>query len=176
MSDRVDDLREKLYGEENAPIYAILDGASVPGLLQKFADEEPPHECLYAGDLKPDMQEVTPYVVKLDSESPFTEWVLDRGWGQHWGIFLESGADLAALRRHLRSFLTVHDPNGKPMLFRYYDPRVMRVYLPTCNAEELKAVFGPVQSYMMEDESGAGMLRFRVKNGVLAKQSEPVAS
>jgi hypothetical protein len=122
------------------------------------------------------MQEVTPYVVKLDSESPFTEWVLDRGWGQHWGIFLESGADLAALRRHLRSFLTVHDPNGKPMLFRYYDPRVMRVYLPTCNAEELKAVFGPVQSYMMEDESGAGMLRFRVKNGVLAKQSEPVAS
>ena len=59
----------------------------------------------------------------------------------------------------------MHDPTGKPLLFRYYDPRVLRVYLPTCNAEELKTLFGPVQAYIMEDESGAAMLRFRLKNG-----------
>ena len=48
-------MREKLYGEEGGSVFAILDGASVPGLLQKLVDHEPPNVCLYAGELKPDM-------------------------------------------------------------------------------------------------------------------------
>lgn len=175
MSDRVDALREKLYREDGSTIFAVLDGASVPGLLKQFAEHEPEHVCLYRGELKPDMEQVAPYLVKLDAEVPFTEWVLDRGWGKHWGVFAESGADLASLRRHFRTILTVHDASGKPLLFRYYDPRVLRVYLPTCNAEELKAMFGPVETYMMEDESDAAMLRFRLKDGSLAKQMEKVS-
>ncbi len=172
MGDRIDALREKMYREEGGAVYAILDGASIPGLLKQLADQTPEHVCLYRGELRPDMAEVAPYLVKLENDALFTEWVLGRGWGNHWGVFAESEADLAALRRHFRGFLTVHDPNGKPLLFRYYDPRVLRVYLPACNKEELQTIFGPVQSFMMEDESGAAMLRFRLKNGELAKQLE----
>jgi hypothetical protein len=172
VSDRVDAIAQKLYREDAAGIFAVLDGASVPGLRQRLADEEPEHVCLYAGELEPDMEEVAPYLVKLVNGDAFTNWVLDRGWGNHWGIFAESSSELPAMRRHFRSLLTVHDPNGKPMLFRYYDPRVLRVFLPTCTSTELNAMFGPVQSYSMEDESGAAMLRFRMKNGSLAKQVE----
>ena len=43
MSDRVDAIREKLYREEGGSIFAVLDGASVPGLRQKLADQEPEH-------------------------------------------------------------------------------------------------------------------------------------
>lgn len=179
MSDRADAIREKLYREEDGAIFAVLDGASVPGLLQKLADHEPEHECLYQGELKPDMAEVAPYVVKLDSDSPFTDWVLDKGWGNHWGVFAEigaeTGADLISLRKHFRTFLKVHDSEGKPLLFRYYDPRVLRTYLPTCSGEELRTMFGPVDAYLMEDESGAALLRFRLKNGILAKQIEQVS-
>ena len=175
MSDRVDAIREKLYREEGGAIFAVLDGASVAGLLQKLAEHEPEHVCLYRGELEPDMAEVAPYLVKLDSDGPFTDWVLDRGWGNHWGIFAETGADLVSLRQHFRNFLTVHDPNGKPLLFRYYDPRVLRGYLPTCNGEELNTMFGPVDAYLMEDESGAALLRFRLKNGTLAKQAERIS-
>jgi len=174
MSDRVDAIRGKLYGEEGASIFAILDGASVPGLLQKLADQEPPHVCLYRGTLEPDMAEVAPYLVRLDRDMPFTDWVLDRGWGNHWGIFAETAADLNSLRGHLRTLLKVHDSDGKPLLFRYYDPRVLRVYLPTCNGEELNTMFGPVDAYWTEDESGAALLRFRLKNGILAKQVEQI--
>jgi hypothetical protein len=175
MSDRVDAIRGKLYRGDDASIWTILDGASVPALRQHLADLEPEHVCLYAGDLQPDMEEVAPYLVKLEREAPFMEWVLDQGWGNHWGIFAETGEDLIALRKHFRKFLTVHDENGKPMIFRYYDPRVLRVYLPTCNDDELKMLFGPVQSYVMEDENPGGMLRFRIKNGALIKQAEPVS-
>jgi hypothetical protein len=175
MSDRVDVIRGKLFRDEGGAVFAILDGASVQGLLQKLADLQPEHVCLYRGELEPDMAEVAPYLVKLDKEGQFTNWVLDRGWGNHWGVFAESNSDLNALRNHFRRFLTVHDASGKPLLFRYYDPRVLRTYLPTCNAEELKAMFGPVESYMMEDESAAGILRFRLKSGALAKSVEPVS-
>jgi len=179
MSDRVDAIREKLYREEGGPIYTVLDGASVSGLLQKLADLEPEHVCLFGEELEPDMAEVAPYLVKLDNESPFTDWVLDRGWGNHWGVFAEIGAETGAnfisLRKHFRSFVKVHDQSGKPLLFRYYDPRVLRVYLPTCNGEELHTMFGPVDANYMEDESGAALLRFRLKNGTLAKQVEQVS-
>ena len=121
------------------------------------------------------MAEVAPYLVKLDGDSPFTEWVLDKGWGNHWGVFAESGADLHSLRQHFRGFLTVHDASGKPLLFRYYDPRVLRTYLPTCSGEELNTMFGPVDAYLVEDESGAALLRFSLKNGTLVKQAEQVS-
>ena|SRR5271165_1138239 len=175
MSGRVDVLRERLYREEGSAVFGVLDGASVPGLLQKFADLQPEYVCLYRGELEPDMAEVAPYLVKLERDGPFTDWVLDRGWGNHWGVFAESSVDLATLRRHFRGFLTVHDESGKPLLFRYYDPRVLRTYLPACNAEELKTIFGPLQSYMMEDESALGLARFRLKNGSLAKSVEQIS-
>src|SRR2546430_2145732 len=116
MSDRVDAIREKLYRDDGGPIYAVLDGASVPGLRQQLADQEPEHLCLFGGELEPDLEEVAPYLVKLDNESPFTEWVLDHGWGNHWGIFAETSADFISLRKHFKTFLKVHDESGKPLL------------------------------------------------------------
>jgi hypothetical protein len=53
----------------------------------------------------------------------------------------------------------VKDPDGRILYFRYYDPRVMRVYLPSCNATEMKTVFGPALSYVMEDEDGHALVR-----------------
>jgi len=175
MSDRMDAIREKLFRDESVTLWAVFDGASVPDLRQQISDHEPEHACLFTGELKPDMQEVAPYMVKLDPKGALTDWVIEKGWGQHWCIFAEATDDFVSMRNHFRSFVTVHDPAGKPMYFRFYDPRVMRVFLPTCNSDELRQIFGPVQSYMMEDENPAVMLRFRVKDSALAKQAEPVA-
>jgi hypothetical protein len=81
---------------------------------------------------------------------------------KHWGIFLTSRADLRSLRNHFRRFLMVLDPDGRKLYFRYYDPRVLRVYLPTCNAEEREIVYGDVvEGYWCEDERGKRMESFR---------------
>ena len=53
---------------------------------------------------------------------------------------------------HLRTFLKVYGPDLTPLYFRYYDPRVLRTYLPTCNEQEMRTVFGPVLRYIVEDE------------------------
>lgn len=54
----------------------------------------------------------------------------------------------------------VYGPDGKPLYFRYYDPRVLRVYLSTCNAQDTGVLFGPVSRYAMEGEEPAILLRF----------------
>jgi hypothetical protein len=74
------------------------------------------------------------------------------------------------MRGHFRSLLTVYDDSGRPLLFRYYDPRVLRLFLPTCNAEELKKMFGPVENYFVEDEDASKLLRFEVVSKSLRRK------
>ena len=131
--------------------YAVLDGASVPDLLDRLYGDEPPEfVCLYRGELEPDLAEVAPYLVHLKPKSPFTEWLLGNCWGNHWGIFAMSTEDIDVIRRHFRNFLFVQTPKGESVYFRYYDPRVLTVYLPTANADELDTVFGPILTYVCE--------------------------
>jgi hypothetical protein len=163
-----DGVRSYLFAESKSGVYTVLDGASVEGLLDRLQQYEPECECLYRGEIAPDIAEVAPYLVGLDRRSAFSDWVIDRGWGNHWGVFIVSRSNLPTLRRHFRRLLTVHDDTGKPLLFRYYDPRVMRAYLPTCTPAELEEMFGPVMHYIMEGENPAELLRFQFANGNLS--------
>jgi hypothetical protein len=167
-------ISEQLFRDADAMVYAVLDGASVPDLLEHLAPHAGEYECLYRGELKPDLAAAAPYIVSLKQDSELTDWILEKGWGKHWGIFAVGHAALAPMRRHFRTFLLVHTSEGKPLYFRYYDPRVMRVHLPTCNAEELEAMFGPVTEYVMESEQPDVLLHFQLKDGALASRKKTV--
>jgi hypothetical protein len=162
----------QLLFKENSRVYAALDGASVPDLPMILYKMNPEHICLYRGDLEPDIAEVAPYLIRMVSGTDFTNWVLTEGWGKHWGIFAQTRYSLTEMRKHFRSFLTVHDETGNPMLFRYYDPRVLRTFLPTCNGAELTAFFGNVTNYILEDEDSQNLLNYSLQNGELKKMKQ----
>jgi hypothetical protein len=164
-----------LFTEDGASAFAVIDGASVQGLLDKLYGLQPEFACLYRGELAPDMAEVAPYLVRLERASEFADWLVSEGWGKHWGVFALAHASLREMRRHFRSFLTVYDPEGKPLLFRYYDPRVLRVYLPTCDARELETIFGPVGAYLLEGVDPGDLLRFELSSGALQQRTKPLA-
>lgn len=151
-SVNLEQLHQLLFSQEDISTYAVLDGASVPDLFPKLAEAKEEWACLYRGELEPDMAEVAPYLVKLRAESPFTDWLLSEGWGNHWGIFALTPVGLEALRRHFRHFLRVKDHTGKILYFRFYDPRVLGVFLPTCSTTELRTFYGPVVRYVIEEE------------------------
>ena len=160
-------LNDRLFENEELKVFAVLDGASIPDLRFALYEHQPEHVCLYRGELEPDLAEIAPYLVRLEREADFTGWLLDEGWGRHWGIFALSPESLEVMRNHFRQFLIVYGPENEPLYFRYYDPRILRLYLPTCQADELAALFGPVASYLLEAEDPKLADRCRLESGAL---------
>jgi hypothetical protein len=162
-------LQPHLFPEEKGILtYAVLDGAANPDLLDRlYADPRPEFVCLYRGELEPDMAEVAPYLVLLNPDHPFTDWLLTEGWGNHWGIFALSRAGLKAVRTHLRKFLMVRDPEGAQIYFRFYDPRVLQVFLPTCTVEELQLLFGVLDQYTCEGGTPDQLMFYSIESGRL---------
>lgn len=154
-------LHEQVFAIPGATVYAVLDGASIPDLLPALARWQVESLCLFRGELEPDVAQTAPYLAVVQPETPFTDWVLGEGWGKHWGIFAVSNTNFRTLRQHFRSFLMVYTPDDKPVYFRYYDPRVLRTYLPTCHAKELQTVFGPILRYLAEDKDPNVLLKFQ---------------
>jgi hypothetical protein len=115
--------------------------------------------CLYSGRLPAALERAAPQLVELFPENRLVHRWLEEGWGQAWGVFLRI-EDPSNLRHHLRGFLKVVDEDGRRLLFRFYDPRVLRRFLPSCNADERRQLFGPVQSYLTENAQGQSLLEF----------------
>jgi hypothetical protein len=108
----IEKLERHLFSRDGN-VYAVLDGAGIPELLDQLYELRPEFECLYRGDLEADISAVAPYLVQLDPGTPFTVWLLQKGRGKNWGIFAVSDADIGTMRRHFRRFLTVHDETGR---------------------------------------------------------------
>jgi hypothetical protein len=174
----------KLLRNSGGPLFAVLDATREPlsilGLLRASGEE---YQSLYEGTQAQVLEAFAPYLVRLTENSKLLENVIVSGWGKNWEIFAVSGADFQAVRKHFRTFLMVKGPNSQRLYFRYYDPRVLRVYFPTCNAAEAQFVFGPVTAYFCEGETPNTLLAFRpgpeapreesIKfTGVEGKQSE----
>ena len=142
--------------------WAILDAARDDRIYRAIDRSSQQKCCLFAGNISPQLKAVAPYLVRFDKDDDeLASFVLDHGWGNAWGIFFSSQASIETLRKHFRRFLRVTDESGRRLLFRYYDPRVLSIYLPTCNNEELTTIFGPVEWFVLEDKSGAGALQYR---------------
>ncbi len=142
------------------PLYAILDAARDIRILALLVHHKAECQSLYEGEEGAKLSHVAPYLVKLPPDSPFIEPLVKEGWGKSWGVYLTCASDLPDVRRHLRHFLQVRLPDGEQVYFRFYDPRVMRIYLPTCVAPEADQFFGPIKRYLMEGETPEELWEF----------------
>jgi hypothetical protein len=131
---------------ERGFLHAVLDAADAPAVPARLAEPGVEAAALWTSNLHPELRAVAPYLVKLDLT--LMSWIRDVLWDQPWGILIEADLELRDLRRHLRRFLLVEDPTGRALYFRFYDPRVLRTFLPTCNSEELDEFFGPITAYL----------------------------
>lgn len=155
---------------------SVLDGARIPGLAARIKASGAGNRCLFQGSSEEDLSDVAPYLVALKPESDLTQWIFGEGWGASWGIHLVTTASLDEVRAHLRRFLMVLDPLGKQLYFRLYDPRVLRVFLPTCDAEQLKMLFGPIDAFLVENEDPATALAFSLDGDTLQTKTLPALS
>jgi hypothetical protein len=144
-------------------VWAILDCARDPKIYLALLESKLEFRCLYSGKLPRELEMVSPHLVELSPTNRLIGRWLDEGWGDAWGIFIKID-DASNLRHHLRKFLKVQDEEGRRLVFRYYDPRVLRTYLPTCSLDELRQLFGPVNDLLVEDATGSDLIQFSKSN------------
>ena len=138
------------------PLWGVFEGAHDDRIATWIRSGDAPWGCLYAGEIPDEIVEVAPYLVRLRKEHPGTLRFFEHGWAKHWGIFVTTTVTLAELKRHLRKFLRVATEDGRRLIFRFHDPRVLRMYLPTCTPKELETFFGPIESILLMTPEGDG--------------------
>lgn len=141
--------------------WAIFDAARDDRIYRAVDRSYQEKCCLLAGNISPQLRAVAPYLVGFNKDDDLADFVLGHGWGNAWGIYFSSQASLETLRKHFRRFLRVTDQSGRRLLFRYYDPRVLTIYLPTCTNEELTTIFSPIERFVLEAKEGAQALEYR---------------
>lgn len=169
-----EELRRALWPHGPRPdIWAIVDAAQDQKVYWTLTNSFLQHTCLFAGRLPQALEMAAPYLVQLDPDDKLTEYLAEN-IGRNLGIFIRCDLGLKDVRKHLRSFLTVKDMKGRKMLFRYYDPRVLRVYLPTCNIAELQTVFGPIKAFWTESDQPGTLTQFEMKGKELKATAQVV--
>ena len=160
---RVTTSREKLLfmlQGELQPLYALLDAAREPSVLKVILESKEEYQSLYEGAPGGQLAHFAPYLVRIPQKSPLLGALIQQAWGKSWGVYVTCDQPLKDLRTHFRHLLMVTLPEGRTVNFRYYDPRVLRIFLPTCLPEEADQFFGLVKHFLMEVEDPNLALRF----------------
>jgi hypothetical protein len=161
---------------ERRDIWMIVDAARDRRIFGMLLECRLQYSCLYSGFLPPRLEIAAPYLVQLEYQDGYARRILDRAWGNSWGVFLKCDLRLEQLRRHLRHFLIARDALGGRLVFRYYDPRVLPVYLPTCLDDELRTFFGPIECFWTENQAPEGLLELRIERGGLVRRKLALAA
>jgi len=160
-----------LLRQDFQPLYALLDAAREPSVLKVIFESKEEYQSLYEGARGAQLTHFAPYLVRIPPKSPLLDTLVHQAWAKSWGVYLTCGRPLKDVRTHFRNFLMVKLPDGKTVNFRYYDPRVLRHYLPTCNVEEIAQFFGPVKHFLVEAEDPGLALQFtRAAKGAEKKE------
>jgi pSer/pThr/pTyr-binding forkhead associated (FHA) protein len=141
-------------------VFAVLDAARDPDVLPRLKVSGVEHASLYEENDGEELSTYGPWLAKLPVDHEFLEALVRDGWGKSWGVFLTCRLPFAELRRHLRQFLLAKLPDGRQVCFRYYDPRVLRTYMPTCTSDEMARFVGPIERYFAESTDEDELLEF----------------
>jgi len=152
---------KKLLGKDLAAAhYALIDCAVTAAVTDgddiflRLSDPGIRKFSLFTGENTIVAEQTAPYLVPLDDQPDIQDWLMDNGWGRSWSIFFTSEADNKTLLAHLRRFFQVRAENGRDLFFRFFDPVILRDFLPMLTADESACFFGPVTRYVLEDENG----------------------
>jgi Domain of unknown function (DUF4123) len=149
------------------PSFILLDAARMFENIDKAFELNKSGQSLYKEKGEKILTPVAPYLFNYNNQPEFATWLSENGWGNSWGIFINTIASFEQLHHHFRRFLMVKTEEGKQLYFRFYDPRVLRIFLPTCDTKQLQELFGPVEQFICEDEDAAFALLFSFHNNKL---------
>jgi hypothetical protein len=161
-----------LLNSANSHLYAVLDSADEPEVVERIQESEDRGTNLYVGSAQRDYWAISPYLLRMQPAD--LDWILGNLQEDAWGILAETNADLSTIKRHFRKFLTVKEgESGRFLLFRFYDPRVLPPFLESCTLQQARAFFGPIQSfYFFSDSKTVRQAKLSDQSGFVAEHTD----
>lgn len=137
--------------------YLLLDGAQIDNVMTQLyqLEDSPAFHQLYQGTCYEELADLGPLLIRLRPGGR-----LEQHFAEHWqakaGLWLESDACESELVEHLRSLVHVGVSSDTTVLLRFYDPRIMRHWLPDLAADERDRLMGPVSSIRLPATEAGG--------------------
>jgi len=132
--------------------YLLLDSCQIENLNARLFERAPgaaPH-ALYLMTQYAELAAYGPVLIAVETGSPLVQAFVQQ-WQYSAGIWIESDADEAQLVAHLRSLIHARLEGGVCVLFRYYDPRITRLWLQHLPAGERDRLMGPMNLIRLPD-------------------------
>lgn len=131
-------------------------------------------QSLFTGELGEMLEDVAPHLIEFRRGTSFYRWWFEQ-WGNSIGVLVEAPVSLSDLRRHFRTLTIVRGGSDrKRYYFRFYDPRVLRVFLPSCTPDEVQRFFGPITAFYCEGDGGGELLTFTPSSDGVSIKKSPV--
>jgi hypothetical protein len=156
-------LEQLLFEEKELKSYAIIDAAkegSIPYFLEGMKANFGP---LLQGDEAKRLAQVAPYLVGLKKGSDVSDWYLEKLYGNSIGFVLKTNWSIEGLIQFWARKVKTRIPSTEEKgFFRYYDPNVLRVYLPILEEDnDLIEFMGPTNSILVEAQNPEHLLVYR---------------
>lgn len=148
--------------------YVLIDGARIGteiGFLKESYSKQ--GKSLYLGKSLQDLEDVGPFLFILKESDSLSKWFKEHAWGNSFGVLAFSHVGFEALHKHCRKFLLVQTEDHQELYFRFYDPRVLRIFLPTCTWPQLREFFGPIEYFILEDEDPDYLIKYQLNRELL---------
>ena len=149
-----------LLGGQPSPLYAIVDASREPSIFQLLQGSTEPKRSFFQGPSAKRFNEFAPYLVQLTGKDTLLISLIYGGWGNAWGVYFTSKASFDQIYEHLRRYLLLADPSGNSNFFRFFDPRVLRKFLPRSKPDKLGDFFGPVEAWLAEGEDAGVAVKY----------------
>lgn len=148
--------KAQLWADPGLQVYALILGRAVPDLAKKLAETDAAgalgsYDCLWPGALAPEQRRLAPYLVVLQPESPFTDWLLQQAASDFgdWGVLMRSDRNFLGLRSHCRALCKARLDSGQEIRLDWMDPPVLRALLPLASADQIETMLAPLQSLVI---------------------------
>ena len=162
----VSDLLWETAERENCRLFGIVDSARNDEVFRYMIEGEMDFRSLFEGTMDVQSYGVSGFLVDCQKGSPLMKWMTTEVWGDNCCIFFTSKASFDDLFAHFQKFNRVYLEGDEVVLFRFYDPRVLRTYLPTCNSKEIDLFFGEIESFFAECKNAGSIKVFGKKNEI----------
>lgn len=162
--------------------YLMLDGVALKEVVLAARRMNPEFRTLYDHVVESEFVEMSPHLFNWVPDSRFAQLWLAAGHGHGLGLRVLTRASAPEVVSHLQQFLLVDvvksDGPKEQLYLRLYDPRVLHTVLKALKPAQLKAFFGPVEAFVLEDDDDPAFdLEYRLdREGQLAssRQRSPV--